>query len=61
MVLHVPLRCTRMTESNSSSPIVNSILSRRIPALFTSTSSVPNASTAVSMMLLAPLKSATSS
>ncbi len=50
-----------MTESKSSSAMVKSILSRRIPALFTSTSSFPNASTAVSMMFLAPLKSATSS
>ena len=41
MVFQVPLRCTRMTESNSSSAIEKIILSRRMPALFTRTSSLP--------------------
>ena len=50
-----------MTESNSSSAIVKIILSRRMPALLTSTSRRPNASTADSTMLFAPAKSATSS
>ncbi len=38
----VPLRCTAMTASKSSSVMENSILSRRMPALLTTTSSRPN-------------------
>ena len=61
IVFHVPFRCTRMTASKSASAIVKSILSRRMPALFTSTSRRPKASSAVPMMFWAPLKSETSS
>ena len=59
MVLNVPYMCTLTTESNSSGVIENIILSRRMPALFTSTSSRPNASIAVLMMFPAPSYSAT--
>ncbi len=58
---HVPLRCTRITESKSSSVIEKIMRSRRIPALFTSTSSLPNVSIAWWTMARAPSKSATSS
>ena len=43
-----PLRWTRMTLSHSSSVMLTSIRSRRIPALLTSTWRSPNASTAAS-------------
>jgi len=59
IVLKAPYRCTLTTESKSSGDIENIILSRRIPALLTSTSSRPNASIAEPMMFLAPSKSAT--
>ena len=49
-MLNVPYRCTLTTASKSSGDIENIILSRRMPALFTSTSRRPNASIAVSMM-----------
>src|SRR3954452_23646588 len=56
-----PRRCTRMTASHSSTDIVVSIRSRRNPALLTSTSSRPNASSAVCTSRPAPSQSATSS
>ena len=58
---NVPLRCTRMTESKSSSLIDTIILSRMIPALLTRMSSPPKASYAVAIMFSAPPKSDTSS
>ena len=61
IVFHVPFRCTRMTESKSSSDIVKIILSRKMPALFTSTSSRPYVSIAVSIIPFEALKSETSS
>ena len=47
IVLKVPYMCTLTTASKSSGVIENIILSRRMPALFTSTSRRPNASIAV--------------
>ncbi len=61
IVLKVPYMCTLTTASKSSGVIENIILSRRMPALFTSTSSPPNASIAVFTMLPAPSWSATQS
>ena len=42
----VPMRCTARTASKSSSVIFANVLSRRMPALLTSTSTVPKRSTA---------------
>jgi len=46
MVAKWPLRCTAVTASNSSSVALANMRSRTMPALFTSTSSVPYVSTA---------------
>ena len=54
IVLKAPYMWTFTTASKSSGDIENIILSRRMPALFTSTSSRPNASIAVLTMLPAP-------
>ena len=56
-----PLRWTRITASHSSSPVVNTMRSRRKPALFTSTSRPPNVSIAVCTSRRAPSQSAMSS
>ena len=48
-----------MTKSNSSKVMFLNDLSRRMPALLTTMSTVPNAATASSTMLLAPSRSAT--
>ena len=56
-----PFRCVSMTVSHSSSDMLKIIRSRRIPALFTTTSIRPNAFTAVSTMLLPPAIDATES
>ena len=56
-----PRKCTCMVASHSSTVALTNMRSRTMPALFTMTSSVPNASTAVRMMLAAPSQSATSS
>src|SRR5215212_6311691 len=45
-----PFRCTPTTASHSASDIENTIRSRRMPALLTSTSRRPNASTASATM-----------
>ena len=50
-----------MTESQSSSDMLTSIRSRRIPALLTSTCRSPNAATAASTRFWAPSAEATSS
>src|SRR5688572_17195249 len=50
-----------MTASQSASGMEKTMRSRRMPALLIKMSSVPNASTAWSIMRLAPLKSLTSS
>src|SRR5215472_8759957 len=60
-VQNVPRRCTRMTPSQSSGVMLTSIRSRRMPALATTTSSRPNAPSAVCTMRRAPSQSAQSS
>ena len=55
----VPLRCTAITRSHISSVILSNDLSRRIPALLTSTSSRPKASTALCTTLAPPSMVAT--
>jgi hypothetical protein len=57
--LKVPFRWTAMTASHSSSLMLKSMRSRRMPALFTRMSIDPNWSTAVAMMRSAAAKSAT--
>ena len=61
MVANVPRRCTRITASHSSIVMLASIRSRRMPALFTTMSRAPNASTAVRTRRRAPSQSETSS
>src|ERR671918_538026 len=56
-----PLRWTRTTASHSSSPEDTNMRSRTNPALLTTTSSPPKASTAVRTRRRAPSQSATSS
>ena len=58
-VLKLPLRCTSMTASQSASVILWKMASRRIPALFTTTSMRPKQSIACSTILCAASKSAT--
>ena len=48
-----------MTASKSASDILSSVLSRRMPALFTRTSTRPNASSALFTMPCAPSADAT--
>ena len=55
-----PFRWTRITASHSSSEVLANMRSRRKPALLTSTSSRPNASTAVATSASAWAQSATS-
>jgi hypothetical protein len=57
----VPLRWVAMTGSHSSSDMLNSIRSRRIPAGHTTPSILPNCSTAVATMRSPPAMSATES
>ena len=57
----MPFRCTLMTASHSSSVMFVSMRSRRMPALFTSTSRPPKVSTAVLISRCAPCQSETSS
>src|SRR5215831_8033402 len=60
-VQNVPRRWTRMTPSQSSGVMLTSMRSRRMPALATTTSSRPNASSAVCTRRRAPSQSAQSS
>src|SRR5437660_2272269 len=60
-VQNVPRRWTRMTPSQSSGVMFTSIRSRRMPALATTTSSRPNAFSAVCTRRAAPSQSAQSS
>ena len=53
--LKVPFRCTAMTESKSSSLMLKSMRSRRMPALFTTTCSAPHLSIAAWIMRWAAL------
>src|SRR5437764_2841829 len=55
-----PLRCTSMTASHSGSVMLNDIVSRRTPALFTRMSRWPNASIACCTSAPPPLQVATS-
>ena len=55
----VPRKWTSMTRSNSSRVMFLNDLSRRMPALLTTMSTVPKAATASSTMLLAPSRSDT--
>src|SRR5262252_2496124 len=57
--LKLPFRCTPTTASQSSSLMLKTMRSRRIPALFTTMLSLPKLSTAHSMIRLAALKSVT--
>src|SRR4029453_10220456 len=57
----VPLRWTLMTASHSASVMLTSMRSRRMPALLTRTSSLPNASIAVPTSFSAPAQSLISS
>ena len=57
----VPRRWTRMTASHSSTVMLTSIRSRRMPALLTRTSRPPKVSTAVAISRCAPSTSETSS
>src|SRR3984885_6547229 len=59
-VLKVPFMCTRTTASHSSSVMLKTIRSRRMPATFTSTSSRPKVSMAWRIRPSAASKSATS-
>ena len=54
-----PRKCTAMTKSNSSSVMFLNDLSRKIPALLTTISTLPKAATASSTMLFAPSRSDT--
>ena len=56
---NVPFRCTDTTTSHIASSIFASVLSRRMPALFTTTSSCPKASSAVWTMRSPAATSAT--
>src|SRR3989441_6837585 len=58
-MLKVPLRCTAITASQSSSAMLKIIRSRRMPALLTTMLSLPKVSIAHSTIRLAALKSAT--
>ncbi len=60
VVLKCPFRCTRMTESHSSSDIEKTIRSRRMPALLTRMSSFPNSPIARSTSSRARSRSETS-
>ena len=55
----VPFRCTETTMSQSSSVMFEKDLSRRIPALLTSTSTCSKASSAVFRMFSPPSTEAT--
>ena len=57
----MPFKWTLITASHSSSVILTSMRSRRIPALFTKTSSFPKVLMAWSIMFFAPSKLLTSS
>ena len=58
---NVPLRCTRITESQSASVMPQMVASRAMPALLTTMSRRPNSSMAWATMRAAPSTSATSS
>src|SRR5215469_11359286 len=60
VVLNVPRMCTRTTASHSSSLMLKTIRSRRMPATLTSTSSLPNSSMACRIMPSAAAWSVTS-
>ena len=59
MVSQVPRTCTWITESKSAAGMFQITLSRTIPALFTTTSTRPNASVARSNIAVTAASSAT--
>ncbi len=58
---NVPLRWTAITESHIGSSSFMNVLSRRMPALLTSTSTFPNVSIPSAMIACAPSAEATES